>query len=268
MIVMGVVQTLLALVDDLADVSASSSASLVNLAVVTNVVPYIIALSALIVMMKKAGGSRGLFRRNTIVAVLLRRSTARYAIYASGLEPVTGRHDRHRDHLHHLRLPGAALLDPRPLPPRPAGGRSDEHARPDNPGAHMQRAVSLDRGTRRFGVALFVSALLTSSRGLRAGARAASSTLERIQSSGKLTMWLLQRCRADVLPGGRARRRAMPSRCASEVRRGPQGVIEAAEPHDGGRSGRRQESASAPCARADRPVVRSFGADDCRARRK
>jgi ABC-type amino acid transport substrate-binding protein len=52
----------------------------------------------------------------------------------------------------------------------------------------MQRAVSLDRGTRRFGVALFVSALLTSSVVSAQEPAPASSTLERIQSSGKLTI--------------------------------------------------------------------------------
>ena len=54
MIVLGVVQTLLALMTISPTLSEQFSA-LVNLAVVTNVLPYIIALSALIVMMKAAG---------------------------------------------------------------------------------------------------------------------------------------------------------------------------------------------------------------------
>ena len=54
MIVLGVVQTLLALMT-ISPTLSEQFGALVNLAVVTNVVPYIIALSALIVMMKAAG---------------------------------------------------------------------------------------------------------------------------------------------------------------------------------------------------------------------
>ena len=88
MIVMGIVQTLLAF----STISPSLSEQfgvLVSLAVVTNVVPYIIALSALIVMMRKAGVPDGTFRLNTIVA-LVAMLYSTYAIYASGMEPVMG----------------------------------------------------------------------------------------------------------------------------------------------------------------------------------
>ena len=54
MIVLGVVQTLLALMTISPTLSEQFSA-LVNLAVVTNVMPYIISLSALVMMMKAAG---------------------------------------------------------------------------------------------------------------------------------------------------------------------------------------------------------------------
>ena len=53
MIVMGVVQTLLAL-STISPTLSEQFSALVNLAVVTNVIPYIISLSALIVMMKAA----------------------------------------------------------------------------------------------------------------------------------------------------------------------------------------------------------------------
>jgi putrescine:ornithine antiporter len=88
MIVMGVVQTIMAL----STISPSLSeqfGALVNLAVVTNVIPYIISLSALFVMMKKAGVSEAVTRRNTIVCVIAMLYST-YAIYASGKDAVLG----------------------------------------------------------------------------------------------------------------------------------------------------------------------------------
>ena len=64
-------------------------AALVNLAVVTNVLPYIISLSALVVMMKAANVARPKFRLNvaiTLVAMLY----STYALFASGYEAVMG----------------------------------------------------------------------------------------------------------------------------------------------------------------------------------
>ncbi|WP_267221876.1 putrescine-ornithine antiporter [Dyella silvae] len=88
MIVMGVVQTLLAF--STASPSLSKQfAVLVNLAVVTNVIPYIISLSALMFMMRKAQVSDHTFKLNTfVVTVAMLYST--YAIYASGMEAVLG----------------------------------------------------------------------------------------------------------------------------------------------------------------------------------
>ncbi len=88
MIVMGVVQTALALCTISPTLSEQFSV-LVNLAVVTNVVPYIMALSALMVMMKLAGTAESVYRRNVaIVTVALLYSV--YAIYASGAGAVLG----------------------------------------------------------------------------------------------------------------------------------------------------------------------------------
>ena len=88
MIVMGVVQTLMAL----ATISPTLSETfgvLVNLAVVSNVVPYIISLSALMVMMQHAGTPQGTYRLNVaVVFVALLYSV--YAIYASGADAVLG----------------------------------------------------------------------------------------------------------------------------------------------------------------------------------
>ena len=88
MIVLGVVQTLLALMTISPDL-ASQFGALVNLAVVTNVVPYIIALSALPVMMQAAGVQNPRYRRTVIVAVIAMAYSV-YAIYASGKDAVFG----------------------------------------------------------------------------------------------------------------------------------------------------------------------------------
>jgi putrescine:ornithine antiporter len=88
MIVMGVVQSLMAL----STISPSLSEQfgvLVNLAVVTNVIPYIIALSALPLMMQRAGVDRKKYRMNIVVAVIA-MGYSTFAIYASGKDAVLG----------------------------------------------------------------------------------------------------------------------------------------------------------------------------------
>jgi putrescine:ornithine antiporter len=88
MIVMGIVQSVMALSTISPSLSEQFSA-LVNLAVVTNVIPYIISLSALMVIMKQSGVSPGVYKRNVAVLVVaLLYST--YAIYASGMSAVLG----------------------------------------------------------------------------------------------------------------------------------------------------------------------------------
>ena len=88
MIIMGVVQSLLAL----STISPSLSeqfGALVSLAVVTNVIPYIIALSALPQMMQMAKVAQKTYRRNMTVAVVAILYSI-YAIYASGKDAVMG----------------------------------------------------------------------------------------------------------------------------------------------------------------------------------
>jgi putrescine:ornithine antiporter len=88
MLVMGVVQSLLAL----STISPSLSEQfgvLVNLAVVTNVIPYIVALSALPLMMQQAGVAKDKYRLNVAVA-LVAMLYSTYAIYASGKDAVLG----------------------------------------------------------------------------------------------------------------------------------------------------------------------------------
>src|SRR3954454_9572366 len=88
MIIMGIVQTLMALSTISPSLSEQFSA-LVNLAVVTNVVPYIISLSALVVIMKAAGVTNVVYKRNIVVAVFAMLYST-YAIYASGKDAVLG----------------------------------------------------------------------------------------------------------------------------------------------------------------------------------
>jgi putrescine:ornithine antiporter len=88
MIVMGIVQCLMAL----STISPNLNEQfyvLVNLAVVTNVVPYILALSGLMVMMKAAHVTEKVYRRNTIVAMVAMLYSV-YAIFASGKDAVLG----------------------------------------------------------------------------------------------------------------------------------------------------------------------------------
>lgn len=88
MIIMGVVQSLLALMTISPDLSSQFNA-LVNLAVVTNVIPYILALSALAVILKGAGVAGRDFKR-TIAISVVGIAYSVYAMYASGGEAVMG----------------------------------------------------------------------------------------------------------------------------------------------------------------------------------
>jgi len=88
LIILGIVQTALALMT-ISPTLNEQFGVLVNLSVVTNVVPYILALSALFVMMRNAGVSGGKFTATAIVvSVALVYST--YAVYASGGSAVMG----------------------------------------------------------------------------------------------------------------------------------------------------------------------------------
>ena len=88
MVIMGVVQTLLALMTISPDLSSQFGA-LVNLAVVTNVVPYIVALSALTVILQGAGIVGGAYTR-TIAITVVGIVYSVYALYAAGVEAVMG----------------------------------------------------------------------------------------------------------------------------------------------------------------------------------
>jgi putrescine:ornithine antiporter len=88
MVIMGIVQSLMAL-STISPNLSEQFAALVNLAVVTNVVPYIISLSALFVMMRNAKADPGVFKRNGFVAVVAMLYSV-FALYASGKDAVMG----------------------------------------------------------------------------------------------------------------------------------------------------------------------------------
>ena len=82
MLILGVVQTVLAL-STISPSLAEQFGALVNLAVVTNVIPYVVALSALIVMMKRGNVPQGTYKLNVAVATIAMLYSV-YALYASG----------------------------------------------------------------------------------------------------------------------------------------------------------------------------------------
>ncbi|RAR62528.1 amino acid ABC transporter substrate-binding protein (PAAT family) /putrescine:ornithine antiporter (APA family) [Paraburkholderia unamae] len=88
MIVMAILQSLMAL-STMSPNLSEQFAALVNLAVVTNVIPYIISLSALFVMMRNAGTPAAKYRLNAAVTVVALAYSV-YAIYASGKDAVLG----------------------------------------------------------------------------------------------------------------------------------------------------------------------------------
>lgn len=88
MLVCGVMQTLLALSTISPDAAAQFS-KLVSLAAVTNLLPYITALTGLLVIMHKAGVSPGVYSRNLVV-LLIAVTYSLYALYACGKDAVLG----------------------------------------------------------------------------------------------------------------------------------------------------------------------------------
>jgi putrescine:ornithine antiporter len=88
MIVCGVLQTLLAL-STISPNASEQFSKLVNLAAVTNLIPYITALSGLMVIMYKARVSATIYMRNVMV-LMVAMVYCFYALYASGKDAVFG----------------------------------------------------------------------------------------------------------------------------------------------------------------------------------
>jgi putrescine:ornithine antiporter len=88
MVIMGVVQSVMALSTISPNLSEQFSV-LVNLAVVTNVIPYVVSLSALPLMMQLARVDATKYRRNVAVTIVAMVYGV-YVIYASGKDAVFG----------------------------------------------------------------------------------------------------------------------------------------------------------------------------------
>lgn len=88
MLVCAVMQTLLALSTISPDAAAQFS-KLVSLAAVTNLLPYITALTGLLVIMHKASVARSIYARNVVV-LLVAMAYSLYALYACGKDAVLG----------------------------------------------------------------------------------------------------------------------------------------------------------------------------------
>ncbi len=84
MIVLGIIQTLLALMTISPSLNKQFN-SLVNLAVITNLIPYVLSMAALIPMQRLAGVTKSQFRINACTA-LIGTVYSFYALYASGEE--------------------------------------------------------------------------------------------------------------------------------------------------------------------------------------
>ncbi len=88
MIVLGFVQTAFAL-STISPTLSEQFGALVSLSVVTNVIPYVVSLSALMVIMKAAKAPQNIFTRNTIIATVAMLYSV-FALYASGTDAVMG----------------------------------------------------------------------------------------------------------------------------------------------------------------------------------
>lgn len=88
MIVCGVIQTVMAL-STISPNASEQFGKLVGLAAVTNLIPYVTALTGLLVIMHKAKVSPAVYTRNLLV-LLVAMAYSYYAIYASGKDAVFG----------------------------------------------------------------------------------------------------------------------------------------------------------------------------------
>ncbi|HDS0918831.1 TPA: putrescine-ornithine antiporter [Pseudomonas putida] len=88
MIVCGLLQTAMA-VSTISPNASAQFSKLVNLAAVTNLIPYVTALTGLLVIMYKAQVSPAVYSRNLIV-LLIAVGYSLYALYACGMEALFG----------------------------------------------------------------------------------------------------------------------------------------------------------------------------------
>ena len=199
MIVLGVVQTLLAL-STISPTLSEQFSALVNLAVVTNVIPYIVALSALIVMMKTAKVAENVYTRNSIIAVVAMVYSV-FALYASGRDAVLGG----------MLVLGVAYIIWGFIAPRftsPSTASAPQAAPPATPrrraAAHVRRATSRHRATahraarRRHATRRISRSCCVACSHLPARPTA-RPTLERIKDTGHIRFGYHRRCAAVLV---------------------------------------------------------------------
>ncbi len=216
MIVLGVVQTLLAL-STISPTLSEQFSALVNLAVVTNVIPYVVALSALMVMMKTAKVAEGKYRGDVVIAVVAMGYSV-FALYASGKEAVMGG----------MLVLGVAYIIWGFIAPRFAT-RPQCHRRPGRP----------DRGTRNH-TRGEQSCSSNDSQHARqrdrlsspslAAMPAAAATLDRIRETGRIRLGYLADARPFSLRNEAGDRRRLRRRAVPAGRRAGQGGARAAGP--------------------------------------
>jgi putrescine:ornithine antiporter len=170
MMIMGILQSLMAL-STISPNLSEQFAALVNLAVVTNVIPYVISLSALFVMMRNAGTPAAKYRLNAAVTIVALAYSV-YAIYASGKEAVLGGML--------VMAIGYAIYGFAASRYRPSPASA-------GPTAADSAATALVIGI------LVLSALVPDP--VRAQETATSGTLQRIRQSGNITMGYLSEAR-------------------------------------------------------------------------
>ncbi len=185
MIVLGVVQTVLAL-STISPTLSEQFSALVNLAVVTNVIPYVVALSSLVIMMKNAKVPAGQIshrRHHCRVCNGVQRLRALCVRHGSR----DGRHARARPRIHHLGLPCAPLC---------GGYRTSREGLAVAAQTHERRTnmrVEKFEASRGHQLA-FGSGLLATVAGLLAVFAAMpvmAGTLDRIRDSGRLKLGYL-----------------------------------------------------------------------------
>jgi len=181
MIVLGVVQTLLAL-STISPTLSEQFSALVNLAVVTNVIPYVVALSALMIMMKREKVPDNVYMRNTVIAVVAMAYSV-FALYASGSEAVLGG----------MLVLGVAyiiwgFIAPRfgmPQTAAAAAPRKAPAAPPTAPAPAAARTGGPATATALVGAAILASSLLASS-------PVGAATIDRIKDTGHIRFGYLK----------------------------------------------------------------------------
>ena len=184
---------------------------LVNLAVVTNVIPYIVSLSALFVMMRAAKVPDGIYTRNTVITVVAMAYSV-FAIYASGKDAVLGG----------MLVLGIAYIIWGFIAPRFAGRRRQSLHAVREGGLTVPRAIAARRTTMQ-AQRIEASHACLAFRAIRPcrflprarGDARTAQTIDRVKEAGHIRLGYLADARPFSARGAGGAPRATPSRCVS-----------------------------------------------------